>query len=141
MPAWIHDRAKRLQAKNPDMAESTAWAVATQQSHALGKSPKGYGTEQGRETAKAKYKTPGDDKKTAGVSMNSITMAAMADEVAKIAMASKDAEMRLAPPTRLARQPSFTPAVVGSAGKVTPPPAKPKPLPPSGALNPGGGML
>jgi len=41
--------------KNPDMNESTAWAVATQQSHAAGKSPKGYGTQEGRTTAKEKF--------------------------------------------------------------------------------------
>jgi len=54
-------------AKNPEMAKSTAFAVATQQSHALGKSPKGYGTVEGKAKAKAKFKTPGDDKKTASV--------------------------------------------------------------------------
>jgi hypothetical protein len=65
MPAWIHDRAEHLLAKNPDMNKSTAFAVATQQSHALGKSPKGYGTAEGRRVAKAKFDTPGDDVKTA----------------------------------------------------------------------------
>lgn len=47
------------------MPDSTAFAIATQQAHATGKSPKGYGTTEGREAAEAKYKTPGDDKKTA----------------------------------------------------------------------------
>jgi hypothetical protein len=65
MPQWIHDRARHIQAKNPGMAESTAFAVATQQAHATGKSPKSYGTSEGRQEAKAKYKTPSDDKKTA----------------------------------------------------------------------------
>lgn len=54
-------------AKNPEMAKSTAFAVATQQSHALGKTPKTYGTPEGKAKAKQKYKTPGDDKKTASV--------------------------------------------------------------------------
>lgn len=44
--------------KNPDMQESTAWAVATQQSHAAGKSPKGYGTSEGRSEAKQKFDKP-----------------------------------------------------------------------------------
>jgi hypothetical protein len=44
--------------KNPDMAESTAWAVATQQAHATGKSPKGYGTAEGRSEAKKKMNKP-----------------------------------------------------------------------------------
>jgi hypothetical protein len=65
MPAWIHGRAEHILAKNPSMPKSEAFAIATQQSHAVGKSPKGYGTAQGRETAHEKYKTPGDDKKTA----------------------------------------------------------------------------
>jgi hypothetical protein len=65
MPAWIHDRADHIRAKNPSMPESEAWAIATQQSHALGKSPKSYGTVKGRAKAKAKYKTPEDDVKKA----------------------------------------------------------------------------
>jgi len=64
MPAWIHERAKHISAKNPSMSESQAWAIATQQSHALGKSPKGYGTLEGRRDAKKKYDTPKDDVKT-----------------------------------------------------------------------------
>jgi len=65
MPEWIHNREQHIRAKNPSMPESEAWAIATQQAHAVGKSPKGYGTAQGKRTAKAKYDTPSDDKKTA----------------------------------------------------------------------------
>lgn len=65
MPEWIHNREQHIQAKNPSMPEGEAWAIATQQAHATGKSPKGYGTSQGRHEAKEKYTTPGDDKKTA----------------------------------------------------------------------------
>lgn len=65
MPEWIHERAKHISAKNPSMPESEAWAIATQQAHATGKSPKGYGTLVGRREAKQKYDTPKDDKKTA----------------------------------------------------------------------------
>ena len=65
MPEFIHQRAKHISAKNPSMPESEAWAIATQQSHALGKSPKGYGTTEGRYEAKEKYTTPKDDKKAA----------------------------------------------------------------------------
>lgn len=65
MPAWIHDRAEHLLAKNPAMPKSQAFAIATQQAHAIGKSPKGYGTTEGRSKAKKKYDTPKDDKKTA----------------------------------------------------------------------------
>lgn len=55
------------------MPESTAWAVATQQAHASGNSPKGYGTSKGRKSAKAKYDAPKKDyvqtakPKTAGI--------------------------------------------------------------------------
>ncbi len=65
MPKWIHQRADHILSRNPSMPTSEAFSIATQQSHALGKSPKNYGTLQGREAAKAKYKTPEDDKKTA----------------------------------------------------------------------------
>jgi hypothetical protein len=65
MPQWIHDRAEHIRAKNPEMPQSMSFAIATQQSHATGKTPKGYGTAEGREEAKEKYTTPGDDKKTA----------------------------------------------------------------------------
>jgi hypothetical protein len=65
MPAWLHDRAEHILAKNPSMPKGKAFAIATQQSHAMGKSPKGYGTSSGRAEAKEKYKTPDDDRKTA----------------------------------------------------------------------------
>jgi len=58
MPAWIHERAKHILAKNPEMDKSQAFAIATQQGHRLGKSPKGYGTPEGRKKAKAKYEQP-----------------------------------------------------------------------------------
>lgn len=65
MPKFIHDRAEHILAKNPAMSKGTAFAIATQQSHSLGKSPKGYGTSEGKREAKDKYPTPKDDKKTA----------------------------------------------------------------------------
>lgn len=65
MPQWIHDRAEHIRAKNPDMPRSMSFAIATQQAHSTGKSPKGYGTAEGREEAKRKYTTPEDDMKTA----------------------------------------------------------------------------
>ena len=58
MPAWIHNRAEHLLAKNPDMEKGTAFAIATQQGHKLGKNPKGYGTKQGKRTAKRKFDKP-----------------------------------------------------------------------------------
>ena len=58
MPEWMHDRAEHLLAKNPSMSKSQAFAVATQQSHAQGKSPKGYGTKAGKREAKEKFDKP-----------------------------------------------------------------------------------
>ena len=58
MPQWIHNRARHIQAKNPGMSEQTAFAVATQQSHKLGKTPKGYGTSEGKKRAKSKFDKP-----------------------------------------------------------------------------------
>lgn len=55
MPAFIHDRAEHLLAKNPKMDKGLAFAIATQQSHALGKSPKKHGTVEGKATALKKY--------------------------------------------------------------------------------------
>lgn len=65
MPAFIHDRAQHILAKNPKMDKSQAFAIATQQSHALGKSPKGYGTSKGKSKAKKKYDKPKQYKKGA----------------------------------------------------------------------------
>lgn len=58
MPAWIHDRAEHIRKKNPSMPEGQAWAIATQQSHAAGKTPRGYGTPEGKKKAKQKYSGP-----------------------------------------------------------------------------------
>lgn len=65
MPEWIHARAENILKKNPSMPKSEAFAIATQQSHVLGKSPDGYGTTKGREMAHRKFSTPADDQKTA----------------------------------------------------------------------------
>lgn len=58
MPKWIHDRADHIRQKNPGMPKSQAFAIATQQSYAAKKAPKGYGTPQGRREAKQKYDDP-----------------------------------------------------------------------------------
>lgn len=89
MPQWIHDRARHIQSKNPSMPESEAFAIATQQAHATGNSPKGYGTAKARKKAKKKYPTPGDDeqqaKPTEKKAMLSIMKDAFLDELEKIA--------------------------------------------------------
>lgn len=90
MPAFIHDRAEHLLARNPDMKKSTAFAISTQQGHALGKNPRGFGSAEGRRTAKKKYDTPKDDVKAANPGdlespkMASILFAAFVDELEKI---------------------------------------------------------
>lgn len=40
------------------MDESTSWAIATQQAHRLKKTPKNYGTVEGRKAARSKFKEP-----------------------------------------------------------------------------------
>lgn len=55
---WIHDRAERIMASNPETPKSVAYATATQQAHKVGKSPKGFRTAQGMRTAKAKFSLP-----------------------------------------------------------------------------------
>ncbi len=67
MPKWIHDRADHLQERNPEMPKSQAFAIATQQAHKIGKTPKGYGTAEGKKKAKMKYVLPKKEyRKTAG---------------------------------------------------------------------------
>jgi len=64
---WVYERAKKIRSKNPDMEESTSFAIATQQAHKLGKSPKKFRTAEGVRAAKAKYSLPrGEYQKTAG---------------------------------------------------------------------------
>lgn len=64
MPEWMHNRAEHILAKNPSMSKSQAFAIATNQSHALGKTPKGYGTAEGKAHAREVYDTPkGDEHK------------------------------------------------------------------------------
>ena len=93
MPAWIHDRADHIRRKNPGMPKSESFAIATQQAHAAGKSPKGYGTAKGRKEAKQKYDEPKREYvQTANPSHKTKTADSLAlwkgfaDELQKIAM-------------------------------------------------------
>ena len=61
MPRWIHNRAEHILSKNPSMPKSEAFAIATQQDHATGHTPKGFGTVAGKQKAKAKFDTPKGD--------------------------------------------------------------------------------
>lgn len=72
MPKWMHERADHIMAKNPSMPESEAFAIATQQMHSLGKTPRGYGTLKGKETAKKKFNTPKDDEHRAAPKKDSV---------------------------------------------------------------------
>lgn len=74
MPKWIHERAMSMKKDmektyGKEKAEQVAFAVATQQSHRLGKSPKTFvskvtgkkerfGTPEGRKVAKMKFDKP-----------------------------------------------------------------------------------
>lgn len=107
MPAWIHDRAMKLKRKmedtyGPEKAKQVAFAVATQQAHATGKSPKTFvskqtgererfGTSEGRREAKAKMDKPKSEyKKTASL----IMFDGFADELQKIALVTSRAVMK-----------------------------------------------
>lgn len=65
------------------MDESEAFAIATQQAHALKKSPKGYGTLEGRVASRQKYRTPSDDVKTADPAPKEAMWIAFYDELEK----------------------------------------------------------
>jgi hypothetical protein len=58
---WIHDRANRIMEDSPETPKNVAYAIATQQGHKVGKSPKGFRTSQGVSDAKAKYELPKSD--------------------------------------------------------------------------------
>lgn len=70
---WIHDRAHRIMAESDvesrygaEKGKSVAYALATQQAHATGKSPKKFRTAAGVREAKAKHDEPKNMRKTAG---------------------------------------------------------------------------
>lgn len=75
MPEFIHDRAKEIMKSTkeqygPEKGKQVAFAIATQQSHAMGKSPKTwhgkpFGTPEGRREAKEKYDEPSKMQKSA----------------------------------------------------------------------------
>ena len=111
MPAWIHNRADRILRKNPNMDEGEAFAIATQQAHALGKSPKGYGTSEGRAEARRKYRTPQDDQKTASAFMWN----AFFSEVEKLADIMGKALGTAVKARPLAIKPFTPPKTVGNA--------------------------
>lgn len=109
MPAWIHDRADHIRAKNPDMPKSQSFAIATQQAYAAGKAPKkDFGTATGKKVAKRKYdepkkeykKTadPGNIAKTSGVSL--AMLIGFSTELQKIAAATtiSDVSKAVKPP-------------------------------------------
>jgi len=69
VPKAIHDRAMHLlpsmkETYPPKKAKSVAFAVATQQAHAKGQAPKGFGTPQGKREAKAKFDKPKSEYKS-----------------------------------------------------------------------------
>ncbi len=114
MPAWIHDRAKHLLAKNPDMNKSQAFAIATQQSHKLGRSPKGYGTKEGKKKARQKFDKPREEyvKSPNPGKLESAKLAAMRDELLLIKQAGLMADLGKRLGLKAARA---APAMRGSA--------------------------
>ena len=55
--SWIEHRAKRIMAES-DVPKHIAYALATQQGHAINKSPEDFRTEKGMREAKQKYDAP-----------------------------------------------------------------------------------
>ena len=130
MPKWIHDRADHIRAKNPGMPESQSFAIATQQAHAVGKTPKGFGTKAGKREAKKKYDEPKSEyKKTAdpGHMSKSASFSAMwigfADELQKIAVATTVSDV-----TKAVKPPGLKPP------KLTSRPVVKEPEPPASTL-------
>lgn len=137
MPAWLHQRANHIRAKNPGMPESESFAIATQQSHAAGKTPKDYGTAAGKRQAKKKYDAPKSEyKKTpdpGGVGKAKFsgfalpTVVGFSDELKKIAaLAATVGDI-----TKNAKRPSS----VFSKPKMTSKPNLKEPDPPSSTMD------
>jgi hypothetical protein len=75
---WIHDRAHRIMESDSETPKHIAYAIATQQAHKVGKSPKDFRTPQGVREARQKYDAPRSEyQKTA-------MMAGFFDELEKI---------------------------------------------------------
>lgn len=108
MPEWIHNRERHIKAHNPSMPKSEAFAIATQQAHATGHTPSGFGTSEGKSKAKEKYPNPGEMKQTANPShktksssLDLIRLMGFRDELGKIIEAA-------AKPSTLTSQPKMT---------------------------------
>lgn len=88
--SWIYHRAKRLRKKNPNMSESQSFAIATQQAHKVGRSPKGFRTPQGVREAKAKFDRPKREyQKTAGLLVPAMAASTLAGIVLANQLAKK----------------------------------------------------
>lgn len=82
------------------MEESTSWAIATQQAHKLKKTPKNYGTVEGRKTARSKFKEPkksyvqtadpkikkAEENSDMPISVEMVKLGSFSDELTKIAI-------------------------------------------------------
>ena len=114
MPKWIHDRAEHIRRKNPGMDKSQAFAIATQQSHATGHTPKGYGTAEGKSEAKAKYDEPKSayeqkadpSHKEKSAAADLVFWKGFSDELTKIATMPGAKLPRLPKPTTAIREPA-----------------------------------
>lgn len=91
--------------KNPSMKKSTAFAVATQQSHATGHTPAGYGTAEGRRKAKKKYphaeqyaQTADPGSKSKSSSIDLALLMGFSDELTKIAGLPKPKKLEYSQP-------------------------------------------
>jgi len=121
---WIHDRAHHIMGKNPDMPKGMAYAVATQQAHKVGKSPKGFRTEEGVRRAKAKHSLPKSlYKKTASANKNVA--------LSRLKRLRKEAGVKEFAQSRIVGKvgPGVQGAVEGALGARRPIPIAPPPIP------------
>ena len=98
---WIHDRAHHIMSKNPSMEKGIAYAVATQQAHKVGKSPKNFRTAGGVLEAKIKHPFPKKYyKKTASANVALRRLRRLAKEAAAARQIGRRvAKFKSAPPT------------------------------------------
>lgn len=125
------------------MSKSESFAIATQQAHAAGKAPKGYGTPEGKAVAKQKYDDPKSSykqtaaPKTKHSSSHEALWSGFMDELQKIAAAAATmgsmtktikmppthAKMTSKPVTREPDPPAATLDHFSSSRTIQPPPA------------------
>lgn len=105
------------------MPKSQAFAIATQQSHATGHTPQGYGTAEGRRKAKKKYDAPKKsyvqtaDPSSKSKTSSLVLLMGFSDELQKIAGVTRKKRTDTPAEKPSATPESFPPPLATAAGE------------------------